>query len=116
MPNTRIDLGKQGVLVIDCRRPYVRTQAGTSTVYPWTARGMIELFNAEARRVRGPEQPLTGEAFGIAQRLAKRYTYEQMQKMTYVFWQRFSDPIYHEDSTHALRFFWTQLPLIVREI
>jgi len=102
MPDvTRIDLGKQGVMVIDCKQPY----RGTLPARRWGAREALNVFNTEATRVRGPEQPPTSEAFGIAQRMAKRYTAAQMQELSRMFWLRFSEPIYHEPGTHVLRYF-----------
>ncbi len=76
----------------------------------------LKWWAEEARRRKAPALRPTGEDFGIANRLLKKYGRERLEYLSKWFWRMASAPILEEGYPHQLRLFAAKLPEVEAEV
>lgn len=79
------------------------------------ARDFVMDFMALGAKVRAPERTPSGEDYGIAVNLLRKYEKTVLLEYARLFWSRYSQPIFDNPRTGMLKLFTSRIPDIARE-
>lgn len=112
MQTTTIDFGKYK-LRIRVLKPEAEMEVAP-VVYG--ARAFVVDFQALGDKVRAPHRTPSGEDFGIAANLLRKYGKETLLTYAYHFWHSYSQPLFDNPQLGMMKLFTSRIPDIAREV